>query len=367
MNEQNYFIGSYVNETRDVVIAGILANQNIMLLGAPGYGKTAIARDLTERIAGENWSFSRLDPSTPVETVAGAYDPAELLNGRLIRVVEGTPYQPGNRVAILDEMFRASEPMFDKLLDVCDRKDVANGDAATVIGTANFVESGERVEALIDRFGLWYWVETNGINAESIVGVHLRTAGKPITPGDLPNWETVERVRSFIPDDATIAVVGKFVANIAETAMVEGRRPHPRRLAQWSAIVYRVSAFEHDSPTFNRVSPMAARIMRYAFPNTSREMAAEWEMIVAATVDPIGGAIDEIMADAVTEFRNVGMLRNDLRTAALVDLGSFNIAKQQSLRELATQYGDDDRIKTAIQNLTSWFGMAASGIVEGIG
>lgn len=368
-NGQNHFVGSYVDDVRDVTIAGLVSGQNVMLLGAPGFGKTAIARDVAERVAsnGEKWSFNRLDPSTPVETVAGAYDPAALLDGRLERVTDGTPYQPGNRIAILDEMFRASEPMFDKLLDVCDRKDVDNGDAATVVGTANFVAESERTEALIDRFAFWYWVDANDFDAAAIVDVHLGTNGKPTTPGEIPTWDDVARVRAYEPTAETMDVVKRFILTLVEIATPEGRKPHPRRLAQWSQIVYRVSAYEHGAADFDTVSPLAARVMRFAWPNTSPESAGEWATIVAATIDPIDSAVDEIMADAVTEFRRVAGLNPTERPAALNDLGAFNIAKQNTLNELARQYGDDPRIENAIIQLTSWFGLAASGMVDAIG
>lgn len=370
----NHFIGSYVTTVRDAMIAAFVSGQNIILLGAPGYGKTAIALDIAERIAGYGepdrtalFSFNRLDPSTPVETVAGAYDPAALLDGRLERVKDGTPYQKNNRIAILDEMFRASEPMFDKLLDVCDRKDVGNGDAPTVVGTANFIVENERTEALIDRFALWVWVNATDVDPAAVVATHLHGHGKPTTPGDLPEWDRIAAVRQWEPDADTVGVVQRFVQNVIETVTPMGYFPHPRRLAQWSQIVYRVSAYEHDSPTFDTVSPMAQKIMRYAWPNTSETMAGEWSTMVAVSVDPVGGAVDEIMADARDAFRAVAELPNAERSAALNKLGAFNIAKQETLHELERQYGEDPRITNAIVNLTSWFGLAASGVVDAIG
>ena len=110
---------------------------------------------------------------TPPEALRGAYDPAALLNGRLERVVAGTPYDPTARVSILDEVFRANEVVFDTMLDVLDRLDAKPAQAPVAWATANFVAQGERVEALLDRIALWLWISPDAMDVAAIVGAHL--------------------------------------------------------------------------------------------------------------------------------------------------------------------------------------------------
>jgi MoxR-like ATPase len=180
-----------------------LANQHAIVLGAPGWGKTAVGRALAAQLAPapEAVTFVRVDPSTPPEVVRGACDPAPLLAGRLEPVTSGTPYGPGCRLAILDEVFRANEMMFDALLDVLDRQDAAPGHPDSVWTTANFVAAGERVEALRDRFALWLWLSPDTLDVSELVGTHLSANGQGslMVSGVIPDWQTLEDTRRARP------------------------------------------------------------------------------------------------------------------------------------------------------------------------
>lgn len=363
----NHFVGSYVGDLRDVMIAAAVSGQNVMLMGAPGYGKTAVSLDVAARAAGDKFAFVRLDPTTPVDAVAGAFDPAAMLDGRIERVTDGTPYEPGTRIVILDELFRASEPMFDKLLDVADRKDLPRGERPVVIGTSNFAVENDRTEALIDRFAIWYWVDASDVDISAVMRAQFAANGEPTTPGTVPTWDEIETVRGFSPSESTVDVVIRWVENLRAVCEPEGYHLHPRRANQWRELVYRVSAYEYGAADFDSVSPMAARIMRFAWSNMTPTAAGEWATIVAATVDAVGAAVDEIISESVVRFRNVAAMPPSQRNAALVELGTFNVSKQETLRELARNHGDDPRIDAAIANITAWFGLAASGRADSIG
>lgn len=363
---KHVFVGDYVLDTIDFRIASAVSGQHSVKIGPPGWGKTAIDRELAKVItSGKPWSFTRFDPSTPVEQLQGAYDPAALLNGELKRVTDDTPYQDGNTVALLDEVFRPSEPMFDAMLDTLDRKDVENGAAAVCWGTANFVAVGERTEALIDRFALWSYDDPVELDSDAIIDAHLQSFGMPSLPDadDIPNWDDIEAVRKMEPTEQSRTAIKRFVAELVEEAAMEGRRPHPRRLAQWAMILFRVSALYHGSNDFDQLHEKAKNAMQWAYPATTAEEAASWRQIVLSISDRVGAALEAILADAVTQFKEVAAINSAVdRNSKLADLGVFLASAQESIQNLP----DDPRCQESIELITAWFGKAAKGDVGGI-
>lgn len=357
---QNEFVGAYVGELRDLAIVSALSGQHCIALGAPGWGKTAIERRVAQRLA-DSWSFNRLDPSTPVEAVRGPYDPAGILDGRLERVTDGTPYQPGNQVAILDEVFRASEPMFDALLDVLDRQDLENGEAPACWCTANFVVTGERVEALLDRIALWMWLAPEALDVFTMTDAQLGSSGKPEVPGIVPDWNTVETVRSYTPGEKAKRAVAQALNEVVIAAQQNGRSVHPRRLAQWAAIVYRYSAYLHGAAEFDTVPPQARRVLQYAWPAPTPEEASSWKQILFSVVDRVQAAVTEALASCVEEFKRVASI-SDLneRKRESASLNSLLMDAQADLQVLFKQT-NDARCKDAQQTLTDWFMQAMRG------
>ncbi len=355
------FIGGYVDDVRTCLTASALAAQHAVVLGAPGWGKTAIARALAQRMAPDAWTFVRLDPSTPPDVVRGAYNPAALLEGRLERVVDGTPYDPRVRVVILDEVFRASDVVYDALLDVLDRLDADPDAAAVAWATANFVAQGERVEALLDRIALWLWLQPDTLDAGAIVQAHLNGLQGLDVPGDVPDWKTIEEVRAARPGPKATKAVADLLSTLAQEAAAQGRRPHPRRLAQWTRLVYRAAVYHTGEADFAAVPDEAARVLRWAWPAPTAEEAATWSQIAAAIVDAVGAAIEAAMAQALQKFREVASLADPAqRTGRVAELGQILAQTQESLRQIG---GDDPRVDEAIETLTRWFAAAVRGEV----
>ena len=121
-NSSNQFVGGYVTKMVDVLAAALIARQNAVLIGAPGYGKTRVALSFAHQTVGaDHTSVTRLHPAAPPDVFMGALDPVAFTQGRISRVVTGTPYDPDCHFAIIDEFSRANEAAFDAMLDVADR------------------------------------------------------------------------------------------------------------------------------------------------------------------------------------------------------------------------------------------------------
>jgi len=351
------FVGSYVDDITQVLIASVLSGTNAILIGAPGWGKTAISRQAAQKMSGGAFSLVRVDPSTPPEKILGAYNPAALLEGNLERVVEGTAYDPDCRIGIIDELFRASDVLFDAALDTLDRLDVEVG--PPIWSTANFVATGTRVEALIDRIGLWLWIKPSVLDLAAVASSHLTNGGSPKLLQAVPTAEEVAKIRSAKPGEKAVKAVIEVLENLNEEATREGRRAHPRRVASWSKVLFTYSMYITGSNNFATIPPEAMRIMRYAWPCTTAQEAATWAGIAGAAIDPVATAIEEAMKLAYPEFERVSKIEDSAtRATESARLGEVMLQAQGLLKALQT---DDPRVGDALAQIDTMFGDAVRG------
>lgn len=358
-----FFIGKYPAEMAEVTVALAVAKMHGIFLGAPGYGKTRILLDIMNRLAGADSLMIRVNPSTPMEAIEGTNDPEAFLNrGELVRVTLGTPYQAGLKIVTFDESFRGTDPLFDSMMFPLDRVD--EPDAPICLMTANFVATGGRVEALLDRIAMWYWVEPPHISSGEIARARLSSNSPQLTVNhNIPDWQRIEEVRNFTPGPNAIDCVSDWLDQLEVEAIHAGRKPHPRRSDQWTEIAYYYNAHLTDNPDFDRLLPETKRMIGYCYPATTSEEAAAWRQVVASVADKVGAAIDEVLSDCMTEFRRFANITDEaVRNNELLDMAKLMQANQATLMSL----GDDPRIAEAKKLLSVWYGAAAQGNPEEI-
>jgi MoxR-like ATPase len=352
-----HFVGTYVHDITESVIAAVVAKQHTLLIGAPGTGKTTIARNALGRMTDGRYSFTRLAMGTPPEKIEGAYDPAALLEGRLERVVDGTPYDSANRAIFLDEMTRGSDAINDLLLDVLDRQDVVY--RPPVIGTANFIPNGERAEALRDRIALWTWVAPASFNAGDVAVANMN-GGFPSLEDALPQWDIVAEVHAMSPGVRAQNAIREFLNDLQTIAEEQGRMPNHRSAAQWGQILYRMTALEYGQADFNAVSERAIKILRFAWPNMTEADLREWNELISAVVDILSTQIKTIMQESLKRFNAVTEVADPAKKQELtVDLGTYMVEQQTMLKRLADP--DHPQVKEACATLNRWFALAAQG------
>jgi MoxR-like ATPase len=373
--KKNYFVGRYVNVVREVAIAGILAQMHVCFVGPPGCGKTAMLIDLAGQMAGQvgrDWVLTRIDPSTSAEAVLGMPDPAAVLdvdNPRFERILDGTPFQPGVKMWLPDEVYRGSDPFFDAMMQPLDMgKTRNNGDYPVALGTTNFIVEGPRVEALNDRFSMIVFLKPGPMDVDEVVRVNMFSGGRPEMPGQIPDWDEVEDIRAMVPTEKSYKAVRQVCRDLYAAASKEGRAPERRRMNQWQEILFRYSAYLLDTHDFDTVPDKARRMLRYCYAATSEDEASAWANIVSSVMDVVGAGIDRIMAKAVEQFREVSQISDQgERMTAVARLGKALEGHTKSLQALSA---DDSRIHDketgATQQLTNWFAAAAQGQSETI-
>jgi hypothetical protein len=354
------FQGRYVEDVRDLIVGALLANEHALLIGPPGCGKTAIARDVVNRVTDGLFVFTRLDASTPPEKVVGMEDPAELLASppRLVKVVKGTPYDPDARSVILDEIGRPSDVIFDILIDTLERQDVRKDDAPTIIATTNFMNSTERTAALHDRISMWMHVKSGAVDVNSTVRAILNGVNTGLsTPGSLPSWADVEAARSAVPGSKAVSAVARVIDALAGEAEQANYSVNYRTYTQWSRLLFRVSHYYSGSDDFDSVHPKATDLLKYAWPAFTNSDSLKWAEVCNAVADPVQSAIDALRTSAFDEFKKAQNTTQGARSAKAIRFGEILRDAEESMREL----GDDERIEEAISELTNVFAQLVRG------
>lgn len=362
------FVGDYVTETRDVIVASVVSGVHALLIGAPGWGKTGIVRSVVETITDGAYVFLRLDASTPPEKVAGAPDPAIAMNeGKIVPVRTGTVYDPDAKVIILDELGRPMDPVFDILLDALDRQDVDPEHAPVCIGTTNFMPKSERVQAVLDRIPFWNWVQPGALDVDGIVGAQLDATGSRLSVVDsLPSWQDVEAVRAARPGPAArAAVIGACnqIASEANAAQGGMFQVNPRRLTQWQSVLYRTSVFYYGTEDFITVHPKAKAVLKWCWPTTSLQMWTAWNEIANAAADPIKSAVNGMWQMTYEQVQLMRKNNND-PTRLAFELGKLQTEFKRNMRDLVAdnlEFKGDPRVAEALQKSMDLFSQMVNG------
>lgn len=345
------FWGKYVHEMRDVLVASVMSQKNAVLLSAPGWGKTRVAKRVSEEIAGKDGSiFIRLEGSTPPQVVKGMIDPAKALESppKFVVVTDNTPYDPRANIVVLDEIFRPPDPVFDALVDILDRHDVNPDDAPVVWGTSNFVIKNQRTNAVVDRIALWLWITPQSLDVSKFVNeiAHRKRGVELSIPSNgraMPTWEDVLRVRSYKPKQSTIDTVTSILTTLSAEAKVSSFDVNPRRLTHWFDILYRYSAWVEDSADFETIPAEAAVILRYAYPTLSADDWRKWDQVARSVGDPLQAALDSATEQAYAAFKKI-MEKNMQPSDSALELGKVLAQVQTTLKHLEKAYGSDRRI-----------------------
>ena len=373
-NSSNQFVGGYVTKMVDVLAAALIARQNAVLIGAPGYGKTRVALSFAHQTVGaDHTSVTRLHPAAPPDVFMGALDPVAFTQGRISRVVTGTPYDPDCHFAIIDEFSRANEAAFDAMLDVADRLDT--DDAPSLIATANFPPTGERTKALLDRFAFWCWVNPGDLDAKALASQRLSAysggrAQPNVDVAHLPTSAQLQTIWQATPGPNAIRAVSDFV----DALKAEAKTPHqdangnpgivfmanPRRLAQWTDILFRLGMWHSQmDPDFSVVPDAAAKMLIYAWPAQDENEATQWAQVALSIVDTVAAAIDKVTADVLRVMEKI-VREKDMSKRGLLVMEAVQAQMQAENTMKALADKDDPRVVAAQERMRGWMGKATN-------
>jgi len=252
---EKYLNAQYLE--REQVIKGmliaILARQHVLLVGSPGTAKSAIVSDLAKCITGTSyfqWLLTRF--STP-EELFGPVSLKALEQDTFKR--NTTNKLPEAHVSFVDEVFKANSAILNSLLTLANERlfynngGIVQSPLMSLIGASNeWIEEGEGLEALFDRFILRYEIEgiADGSNFLAMLKGSMPPNRPTITLQELEQLQYQTEMLVNIPDDVLVGL-----RDIRDTLKQEGIRPSDRRFRQ-SLSLLKASATMDNRNDVNR-------------------------------------------------------------------------------------------------------------------
>lgn len=147
----------------DGILVGLLAKENVFLLGPPGGGKSALTRAVCKAFTGAKYFEWMIGKTTSPDELFGAVSIESMKQSRYERMT--TNKLPDADIAFLDEIFKGSSAILNTLLPIMNERIFHNGPSPTdlrlqiVVGASNEIPSSEELGAMYDRFALRFEVE----------------------------------------------------------------------------------------------------------------------------------------------------------------------------------------------------------------
>lgn len=353
-------VGKYLEDLSLAARAAAAARVHLIVLSPPGWGKSSFLRSFAYHVLPPSLVIT-CDPTTPPSKARGRPHAGALLEGREVMNLDGTLLDPSLKSAVVDEIFRASDPLWDALLPVLERP------LPVVLATANWVAKGDRVEALKDRIALWVWLfpvltsdEAAHIAATALQGSsdgdEASLIGADFSFPGWPEREAIREVWKMTPGPRTVRAVSEMVRSLVDEARQEGFEVNPRRVAQWARIVYFLSALELGQADFDSPTTEAQRALVFAYPADSREVATSWKQVALRVVDRVLAVIEATLAEIKARLSELASAPPTERAGMAVTVSAFLAEKENLLKNL-----HDPRAEEILHAMDSWFRQAIMG------
>ena len=147
------FVGK--DEVIDLLGLGLVAGENVFLLGPPGTAKSALVNQLAARLEGRTFDYLLTRFTEPNE-LFGPFDLRRLREGELVTNTEGM--LPEASLVFLDELLNANSALLNSLLVALNERVFRRGRetrplaALLFVGASNHLPDDDALRALFDRF-----------------------------------------------------------------------------------------------------------------------------------------------------------------------------------------------------------------------
>lgn len=225
-------------EEIEALLTALLSRQHLLFIGPAGTGKSVLSSMLGEIVEGSHYFQHLLTPFSTPEELFGVLSLKDLEQGIYKRNVKNM--LPEAHFAFIDEIFKANSAILNSLLTLINERIFYNNGVPiqsplmTIVGSSNeYIEEGEGLEALFDRFLLRY--EVNYIREEESFIAMLKDR-TPIQIPKISMGELYEHQIRVVNVDISDSIY-QAIAKIRQALHDAGIRPSDRRFKQSLAIL----------------------------------------------------------------------------------------------------------------------------------
>jgi MoxR-like ATPase len=299
------------DEEVDLVLAALLANEHVLLVGPPGCAKSLLLDSLLSWTGGKKFSILFTKFTVPEECF-GPVSITALKEDKYVRVTAGK--LPEADYAFLDEVMKASSAILNTLLKILNERvhDAGDGIVRKVplklcVAASNewpSPDTGKELAALVDRFLL----------RKSVHPIRSRTSRERLlwTADHTPKLSTtivsdeVEEARRAV----TVLPWSREAKEALETVLTElvkeGIRPGDRR--QFKTVnVVRAFAFLNGA---DEVRPEHLEVAQHSLWDSPEEQPQKVTQVIARIANPTGMRVTQLLLEvesvlAATDVRNL--------------------------------------------------------------
>src|SRR5262245_20801259 len=295
----------------DLVLTGLVARENVLLVGPPGCAKSLLLDSLMSWMKGKKFSILLNRFSCPEECL-GTISVAGLKSDVFRRVTTGK--LPEADLAFLDEVFKASSAILNVLLKILNERTYEVGDGTTVkvplklaVAASNewpSPETGKELSALFDRFSLRKSVRpiltASGRQRLLWGGDHTPKLSTSITPAEVDDAHGKAMALPWTEE------ARQALEQIVRELHKEGIQPGDRR--QFKAVgVARAFAWLDGA---DRVEPEQLEVLASVLWDSPEEQPEKVAQVIARVANPTGMRLNQLLLEceqvlASTDVRNL--------------------------------------------------------------
>jgi MoxR-like ATPase len=220
----------------ELIFLGLIAQEHVLLIGPPGVGKSAAARQAAARIGGRYFEYLIGRFTEPAE-IFGPLDINALRDGRLRPDVSGM--LPEADIAFLDEIFLGSTAILNTLLAILNERQFRRGHfhaqvpLRCCIAASNRLPDDTALQAFADRFLLTHFIEPVSDHAlDALLEAGIRQDAAPAAPpltiadvdyvAELAGQVNLDAVRPFYTH--IIRKLRNRGVNLSDRRLVKGQK-----------------------------------------------------------------------------------------------------------------------------------------------
>lgn len=286
----------------DMVLVGLLCQENPLFVGPPGTGKSFLIDCLMQWMAADTKKFSvLLNKMSVSEEVFGPLNLLELKEGRYVRVTSGK--LPEADFAFLDEVFKASTAILNTMLKILNERkyDSGSGEVSVplkvALAASNEWPDAQELGALFDRFLL-----RKTVHRVSKIGRRRLLRERNHSPKFSSSISTSELQQAH--NEATALEMSDDAMDVLESILdelnKEGIIPGDRRMKK-SINVARAFAYLRGA---DEVTPEHLEILKYVLWSEATEQEKKCHAIVGRLANPIGSKITDLLLQAASVVEN---------------------------------------------------------------
>ncbi len=190
-------------ELIDGIMITLLAQENALLIGPPGTGKSDIVMSMSRCFNGLKYFQWLLTEFSTPEEIFGAYNLQDLSKGIYRR---NTEYKlPVSHISFLDEVFKGSSAILNSLLTILNERLFYDyglpqkTPIMSVFGASNELpEQGDGLDAINDRFVMRFVVNPIKENNNFKKFLHSKTANNGITMAPIVSGKDLATLQNMV-------------------------------------------------------------------------------------------------------------------------------------------------------------------------